>query len=870
MGIFNVRDYGAVPDWSDGRTATITGPIDLTVSDAADLRVGQKLLMGDNPGTYEIDKIISAKDIQLKSPGLPPGAIGKTYDRVVVDNLPYFQSALAAMAAGGNKTAILVADGHFYLSDTLHIRQTVVIEGTGRNEPTVGGTRSSPGTWLVFPRDCDGVRLHISEDGIRGGADFSVLRNLTIYCKELRPEYEWPPDVKDVGARPPLPGQTGHGVHANCVFRAEDLTVENFGEHGFFISAGDPGEPGNASGFILDSCRIGVCGGDGVHTLGSDAHASLIINCNASVCWGWGFWDESSGNTYVTCLGQGNLGEIGDAAQPGRGFRIDRRNHDYKSGSDTSDGNATVFLSCYTEAAHNELGNNSGAFGGLMGQGGDFAPESRAFYISPGGVASCAPLAYEYRLGTQGTRIEIGDPLNPDRAITIARKEKTEPSWLTYSPSTDWWEWWNQGVYRVVFRLPTVANAVRSPAPWFPNGIFLGRDDIPPMIRFTAAPTTDEPPKLQFSGQPQTYERGDVLWNSKTSAGGPMGQVCIDSGTQSLPLGIHTANAVNVTDTTVKLDRVDAFTPGQYITIGAGAHAYMIMEVKPIDSTIDITPGAFISVGVGAAIAFTVPTAAPVNVGDIQVRLDNVEGLVPGQYIEIGDGTEAYKIGKITLATMHITPGAVTGVAIGAAIAIAGGTPIGVQTSKTVNKGDTAVSLNKVNGLMAGQNVTIGGEEHVYTVVNITLPTIDIVPINDPPGAHAFVPVGKAISFSPARFATFGSVRGTVTLDITPTPAHPSSLWTLDATYETIKLIGTPESDTTITVPSEDGWSARFLDLTNRNDFVLKVKAGTSPGAEYALANGKTQRLYIEYGILDVSIFHFRFGYNVRAESPPA
>jgi hypothetical protein len=196
---FNVRNFGAVPNW-DGATAS-------------------------NDGTA---------------------------------NLVAFEAALAAMAADDNKSAILVADGHFFLSGTLHIRQTIVFEGTGRNESTVGGVRSSPGTWLVFPRDCDGLRLHSSKDGLGGGAEFAVLRNLTIYCKELRPS-PFPPGTQ-IAACPPLPGQTGHGVHANCFFRAENVSIHNFGEHEIFISAGSPpAEPGNATGFLLDSCVIGKC-----------------------------------------------------------------------------------------------------------------------------------------------------------------------------------------------------------------------------------------------------------------------------------------------------------------------------------------------------------------------------------------------------------------------------------------------------------------------------------------------------------------------------------------------------------------------------------------------------------------------------------
>ena len=88
------------------------------------------------------------------------------------------------------------------------------------------------------------------------------------------------------------------------------------------------------------------------------------------------------------------------------------------------------------------------------------------------------------------------------------------------------------------------------------------------------------------------------------------------------------------------------------------------------------------------------------------------------------------------------------------AIAIAGGTPVDAQTSKTVNKGDTTVTLNKVDGLMPGQDVTIGEGADVYRIVKVTLPEIDITP----GWKHDVVDVGKAIAFSPARFSTFGEV----------------------------------------------------------------------------------------------------------------
>ena len=43
------------------------------------------------------------------------------------------------------------------------------------------------------------------------------------------------------------------------------------------------------------------------------------------------------------------------------------------------------------------------------------------------------------------------------------------------------------------------------------------------------------PPADQYSGAAQTYEQGDVVWNSEPSVGSPLGWVCIESGTQGTP-----------------------------------------------------------------------------------------------------------------------------------------------------------------------------------------------------------------------------------------------------------------------------------------------------------------------------------------------
>ncbi len=476
------------------------------------------------------------------------------------------------------------------------------------------------------------------------------------------------------------------------------------------------------------------------------------------------FTTQPLANTYLGCHGEGNTGP------------------NYITELDV---NASVFINCWSESG-SPPSSFKGAvtiISGKIGGNPKYITEDSSAFILEHGVATRAPLVYQ-NLNSKAAKaigVSLGDMSETLQGpgpnmiafewATLGSAGPDDFTWLRYldepynRPTDRGHGWWalehNNSFYRHMIRFPTMRAFARLPAPWFVNGIYLGRDDIgPPKVSFTAAPTL---PNTQDNLDPLTYEKGDVVWNSEPSSGGPIGQVCIVSGTQSLSLGYQTVGPVNFGDTTVTINKVNGLMPGQYITIGDEADVYKIVKVTepPLSAnpTIDITPGALVGVPVGAAIIFTIPTIAPVNVGDTQVRLDNVEGLVLGQYIKIGDGPDTYKIVKVTLGTIDITPGAlpVSGIGPGAAIEIAA-LPTGVQTAKPVSKGDTTVMLTGADSLMPGQNVTIGGGADVYTIVTVTLPTIDIEAINPPPGALAPVSIGKAIAFSPATFSTFGEV----------------------------------------------------------------------------------------------------------------
>ncbi len=303
-----------------------------------------------------------------------------------------------------------------------------------------------------------------------------------------------------------------------------------------------------------------------------------------------------------------------------------------------------MFYGCYSEASIDHIYAPAGAIGGALAQG-SFPTDSNGFALSSGGVATIGPLITEYKFDPDGPRVEVGDYTKNKRALTFISKKSgvnVDFLWLQYQTILrgsfhDWWEWQSSGPYRQVMRFPTVQSEARHPAPWVPNGLFIGRDDLANNpIHMTAAPS---PPSTEYNGIfPQTYEKGDIIWNNEPSPGGPIGQVCIYSGTQSLLLGIHTVNPVNTTDMVVKLNKVDRLAPGQYITIGGGADAYKIVKVMRANSTIEIVPGALINFSTNTAIAFSPATFSTF-----------------GEVVNIGNST-AYSIDKqLTFADRYVT-----------------------------------------------------------------------------------------------------------------------------------------------------------------------------------------------------------------------
>jgi hypothetical protein len=296
-----------------------------------------------------------------------------------------------ARLTAGNNSAILVADGHFYLGGTLELAQTVLLQGNGMNEPTTGGARSAPGTWLVFPPEVTGIRIYSSDthDHPSGGADRTRLRDLTIWCRER--------------------GVTGHGVHATVVFAAENLNVQNFAVDGFHVTGHLAGDlDGNADGTYLSTCVAGGCGRDGFHFEGGDANTSLIQCCSSVVNMRYGFFDRTMMNTYVGCHAEGNLGSEyhTEGAEP------------YEAGF-----NSTTFIGCYAEENPNRsmLEGLPNVLGGNLGDPA-IDPGSTCFAMTAG-TATRRPFEYINTRGEVQTSVTLGSQNGPSMDALI---------WYTY------------------------------------------------------------------------------------------------------------------------------------------------------------------------------------------------------------------------------------------------------------------------------------------------------------------------------------------------------------------------------------------------------------------------------------------------------
>lgn len=672
------------------------------------------------------------------------------------ENWKFFQAALGALAsipAGtGNRGARLLIDGHYYLEDTLVLTKTVILEGTGTNfGPPFGATRSSPGAMLIFPGNKTGIRIQ-GTSGSSHSAERTILRNLAVYCAYNRGEAAF------IGSQaiPPNHHQ-GHGIHANVPCTIQNVIVQNFAEHGIFISAyaagshPDPNYVGGAAGTYISNTLCELNGGHGFYVAGIDANVSLIEMCVATENWGYGFRDEGgTGNTYVACYGQGNLGESsnpGEPVKPGEpnGYSLDRHNHDFYAARNGI--NSSLFLGCYSEASIDHIYAPACVIGGALAQN-TFMPDSNVFALN-GGIAAISPLITEYKNDPNSPRIEIGGPPIaaggpqpiPHALSLIARKAGLPPDflWLVYlaigrGEVHDWWEFRSNDIYHPLMRFPTSQSNARHPAPWMTNGLFIGRDDIPNNpIHMTAAPlsTALVPPATQGDGgsSPQIYERGDIIWNNEPVPGGAIGQVCIESGTQSERIRGETRGSITQDSCELIVNAASHLSVGQYITIpGIGSidlnnrrpDTRKILAIKglkvqvTLDTEVDKTV-AEVSIYFGKTFTSLQSIQGAIRRGSTELVVESIAGLMVGEYIAIAGLSGLRQIKDIQDQTVILDLPATIDAQKAEVIS---GMAFGI-TLGSIDQGSKHLLVNAPTDVAVGQPLVITGVAGIKTIVDV-------------------------------------------------------------------------------------------------------------------------------------------------------
>ena len=470
------------------------------------LRAGKAVM----PGHYDVEDY---------------GAVADWNGTTGTDNLAAFNAALAAMKADSNRVTKLVANGHFYLSGPLDVRQTIVLEGSGKSNPELVSYRTSPGTMLVFPADVDGVHLW-HDPAFDPRADHSVLRNMTLFCM----------------AAGTVSGN-GLSVHVQCT--VESVDIQGFGGHGL---VGDTSAAGNIDSSVFSNINIGQCKGDGCRMYGGDSNASALIGINSSFNTGYGFYDESFGNTYVACTAQGNAISNYRTAQ---------------------DSNRSNFIGCYCEEGPlNHMLGQATIIGGTFNAG-MLTTDSTAFLLSHG-AASNAPLRYIADRGTRKVEGAIG-ALGTDMATFSfasyddAGSNVQNRHSLNYHETTKSFVLQNNGIYDRVLTFLTSQACPRQPVPWAENGIMLGRSDSSNAAIIFTSETS--PKTTKYSGADLTYERGDVVWQAQPVSGGELGQRCLTSGTMGTLNGGATVGAATSGSASITVSDYSDMVVGQYIAI---------------------------------------------------------------------------------------------------------------------------------------------------------------------------------------------------------------------------------------------------------------------------------------------------------------
>lgn len=200
---------------------------------------------------------------------------GSTSDQVAV------QEALDAAAALATRRGLRlgIPRGIYALPSVLTLTRSMILEGEGgQSSGTYAGGAVTGNSTLL----CAAAGILV--DHVTYGA-FSVIRDL---------------EVRSSTASGNI------GIRAPARAFIENVHVVGFGGRGIDFTASSASSQ-NANAWSVKSTRIEDCGGNGLHSSGTDSNAGTAIAVDAADNGGWGFYNDASHpSTYLGCQDEGN------------------------------------------------------------------------------------------------------------------------------------------------------------------------------------------------------------------------------------------------------------------------------------------------------------------------------------------------------------------------------------------------------------------------------------------------------------------------------------------------------------------------------------------------------------------------------------
>lgn len=507
------------------------------------LETAVEALEASPPGSFDGDPLSIAafgdEGQRADIPFVTPQMFGAVADNAT-DCHAAFVAALDYLRDGragyNGAQKLFIPKGDYYLSDTLDIRSSLIVEGEG----TAKGIGI---TTLRWPAGKTGIRVQrVNTDGaggaaispFKGGGDGTLLRGLYLKGGYAGTESE------------------SHGIHLRAGATIEDCQCFSWPGNGIHIDAGaGTGLEGNANCFQINRVTC-VHNRHGLYTNGADANAGFIFGADCRSNRAWGIWDSSFlGNVYVGCHSAANgwdgamnsiptathLNNFRYAVVPGQeewcstnpptGTATSNQGWLYISpgggyhgiapwvsgtifrsgGAYRTDGSnqSNVFVGCYSESDQNpSLSQYPSLFlGGLHGAG---IVGVSGIMIGQTGV----PQSGGWRASDAG---QLADLIPTGVRFNNAYGLQTLDGGVNYV-----WTILNSSIAaNWAFQLcgDGTSNPVGPRKLDFPNGHGLGGKKVLPG---TAAPTTG------------TYAQGDRVINTAPSAGGNVGWVCVTGG----------------------------------------------------------------------------------------------------------------------------------------------------------------------------------------------------------------------------------------------------------------------------------------------------------------------------------------------------